>query len=1023
MFHTSRHYLLLLPFLAATPVLGDLPPDHAERMTRGLAMFKDIAPLLRENCVECHGGEKTKADFDLATREGLLLGGADGAVVVPFDSAASRMLKMLRHEEEPHMPDKKPKLPDTVIEKIAAWIDHGAPYEAPLVAGKAAPRDKSKVTDADRQWWAFQPLSHPPVPPHAPHPVDAFLLAKASPRGLKLNLPADPRALARRAYLTITGLPPSPEEMTAFSEAFRPGSSDLPLIDKLLNSPHYGERWARHWLDVARFAESSGFEHDYDRPHAWHYRDFVIRAFNSDMPWTQFVNWQLAGDEFAPGNAEALMATGFLGAGVFPTQITANEVERVRYDALDDMLATTGSAMLGLTIGCARCHDHKFDPFPTQDYYRMLSTFTTTVRSNVDLELEPARAAQARATHKAEQDRLTADLSAWEAKELRPQFDAWLNAGAAGVKAGSWMLAEGEIKSRGGATFKKLPDGSWLAEGKNAASDVYTFTVRNAGRVSALKLEALAHESMKGKGPGRAANGNFALSSIKVTAEPPSGNAPQQVQEWKARAGEFTHQQNTSGLSVASSLDNDTHTGWAVDGQIGRDHAAVFVFDSPVVASGETKLTVTLEFDVNTSHNIGRPRFSLASEGVPKLNEGTVPPEILALAPKLNSLSAVERDTLWKWWRHRQPGVQDREKKIAEHAGKAPKSGEPVMVCVEGYEPIVMHSQGPPFLQETHILRRGDAAQKQAVATQSFLQVLMRGADEKQWQWSPPAGAKSSGRRRSFAHWITDVEHGGGALMARVIVNRLWQHHFGRGIVTTPNDFGRTGALPSHPELLDWLAGELIRQGWKLKPIHRLLMTSEAWRQSPEADTARMAADPDNTLFLRAMPRRLEAEVVRDCILAVSSQLDRTLYGKGTLDENSKRRSIYFTVKRSQLVNSMVVFDAPEPLVSQGNRPTTTVAPQALFLMNSPQSRSWAQSLAAAAMLRSPGDPPATWVDSAQTMVLGRKATPEELKVVMPFLENQTALHRDAGKPNPDQEAFTDYCQTLFGLNEFLYVP
>ncbi len=1007
----------LLSVLAAASARGALPADHAERMTKGLEMFKEAGPLLKEHCVQCHGGEKLKGDFDLATREGLLLGGAEGVAVVPFDAAGSRLMKLIRHEEDPHMPEKKPQLSAENIAKIAAWIDHGAPYEAPLVAGKAPPRDKSKVTEEDRKWWAFQPLTNPPVPAGAEHPVDAFLLAKAAEKNLSLNPPADARVLLRRAFLTLTGLPPAAEEGNALQ-----GGHVLNLqsqIDKLLASPHYGERWARHWLDVARFAESSGFEHDYDRPHAWHYRDFVIRAFNADMPVTQFMQWQLAGDEFAPGNAEALMATGFLGAGVFPTQITANEVERVRYDALDDMLATTGSAMLGLTIGCARCHDHKYEPIPAHDYYRMLSTFTTTVRSNVELELDPDRAAEAKAKHEAERTALTAELNSWEATELRPQFDAWLNSGAADVQSGGWQLADGELKSKGGATFKKLADGSWLAEGKNAANDVYTFTVWAEGITSALKLEALADDSMKHKGPGRAANGNFALSRIGITWLDPNTNRERGI---KLRPGEFTHQQNGGGLSVASSLDSDPKTGWAVDGQIGRDQAAVFLFDPPLALHGRPKVTVTLEFAVNTSHNIGRPRFSFAGEGIPKLNEAPLPAEVLALAPKLKSpatLTAAERDALYQWWRTRQPGVQERAKKIAEHAAKAPKTTEPVMVCVEGYEPIVMHSQGPPFLKETHHLRRGDANMKQEIATQSYLQVLMRGADEKRWAWSPPEGAKSSGRRRSLARWITDVEHGAGALMARVMVNRLWQHHFGRGIVATPNDFGKTGAPPSHPELLDYLAGELIRGGWKLKPLHRLIMTSRAWSQSADAAADKLAADPDNALFLRALPRRLEAEAVRDCILAVSGQLDPALFGKGTLDENSRRRSIYFTVKRSQLVNSMVVFDAPEPLVSQGSRPVTTVAPQALFLMNSPQSRAWAAALAAKL---NPGDPAAA-IRNASLTVLGRPPRPDEIASVTAFLEKQTAMHRDSGAADPAREALTDYCQALFGLSEFLYIP
>jgi hypothetical protein len=331
-----------------------------------------------------------------------------------------------------------------------------------------------------------------------------------------------------------------------------------------------------------------------------------------------------------------------------------------------------------------------------------------------------------------------------------------------------------------------------------------------------------------------------------------------------------------------------------------------------------------------------------------------------------------------------------------------------------------MHSQGPPFLKETHILKRGDTNQKTATATQSFLQVLMRDAEEKRWAWKPSEGSKSSGRRRSLANWMTDVEHGGGALLARVAVNRLWQHHFGRGIVSTPNDFGKQGTLPSHPELLDWLAGELIRNGWKLKPIHRLIMTSAAYRQSSAASPEKLAADPDNSLFLRAMPRRLEAEAARDAILSVSGQLDLTPFGRGTLDENSRRRSIYFTVKRSQLVNSMVVFDAPEPLSSQGQRPTTTVAPQALFLMNSPQARNWAGTFATKLMEEKT---PEARVHAACLRALGRRATPDELAAVLPFLEKQSALHRASGQSDPDRESLTDYCQALFGLNEFLYIP
>ncbi len=993
-------------------------------MTRGLALFEEVGGLLNEHCVKCHGGEKTKSDFDLTTREGLLAGGAEGVAVVPFDAGASLMMKMMRHEEEPSMPDKKPKLPDEVIDRIAAWIDLGAPYEAPLIAGKTPPRDKSKVSAEDRKWWSFLPLSHPAVPAGAPHPIDAFLLAKAADRKLALNPAADPRTLLRRAHLTLTGLPPSAAEAAAFATA---AGADLPgamasLADRLLASPHFGERWARHWLDVARFAESSGFEHDYDRPHAWHFRDFVIRAINRDMPYDQFMNWQLAGDEFEPGNAEAMMATGFLGAGVYPTQITANEVERVRYDALDDMLATTSSAMLGLTVGCARCHDHKFDPFPANDYYRLLSTFTTTVRSNIDLDLQDEASVAARANHAAEQERLAAGRAAWEATTLRPEFDRWVAGNPAAPVGTVWTLADGGIESKGGATFARQPDGSWLAAGANPASDIYTITTTVDAEVSAIKIEALADPTLRHKGPGRAENGNFALSRIRVSARPAGGG---EAREIALQPGEFTHQQNAGGLSVAASLDDQPSTGWAVDGQIGNDHAAIFTFAEPVRFAGGSHLTVTLEFSVNTGHHIGRPRISLCTGGAPVLKAPAVPAAVAALLAKLPAaatLAAAERDTLFAWWKTNHPGWLEQDAAIARHAASRPVSAAKVMVCAEGYDPIVMHSQGPPFFNETHALKRGDPNQKTGVARQGFLQVLMRDADEKRWQWTPPAGSKSSGRRRSMAGWLTDVEHGAGALAARVAVNRVWQHHFGRGIVGSPNDFGKTGDAPTHPELLDWLAGELIRNGWKLKAIHRLILTSEAWRQSTATSAAKRAADPDNKLILRASPRRLEAEVARDAILAVSGQLDPQPFGPGTLDENSRRRSIYFTVKRSQLVNSMVVFDAPEPLASQGTRPTTTVAPQALFLMNSPQARAWAAAMTAKVW---PAGTVEERINQAYLATLGREAAADELALVLPFLEAQASRHRDAGQPEPDAaiSAFTDYCQTLFSLNEFLYIP
>ena len=1008
----------ILTALAFATTAYSLPPDHAELMKKGLELFRsDVAGILKENCLKCHGGDKVKGDFDLATREGLLLGGAEGAALKPFAASESVMLKMMRHEEEPYMPDKKPKLSDDEIAKVAAWIDLGAPYDAPLVAGKVV-KDKSQVTDEDRKWWAFVQLAKP-APPAEGHPVDAFLNAKAAEKKLTFSPEADRRTLIRRAALDLTGLPPTPEQVETFLADTSPNAWEK-VVDALLASPRYGERWARHWLDVARFAESSGFEHDYDRPHAFHYRDFVIRAANADMPFDEFARWQIAGDEFAPGNTEAMMATGFLGAGVFPTQITENEVERTRYDAMDDMLATTSSAFLGLTVGCARCHDHKFDPIPAKDYYQMLTTFTKTVRSNVELELDPAKAAQERADGEEGKKKLNAELKSYEANDLKQIFDKWLASDEAGVTRSAWQLLDvTDITSKGGATFAKQDDGSWLASGENPGDDVHTLIASTTARhITGLKLEALSHGSFPQKGPGRADNGNFSLSRIKISAVPLKGGPEREL---KLASAEATHEQNKGGLSVASSIDEDVKTGWAVDsGGIGKDQAAAFTFAEPLDVEGGVKLIVKLEFHVNTAHCIGRPRLSLSTNGPPKLKGDATPAAIAALDSKLREhavLSEAERQTLFDWWKMRDAGWSARNSRLAEYDKKSTKSKTSVLVCAEGYNPLVMHSQGPPFLEKTHILKRGDPNQKQAEATQGFLQVLGGESGIESWKWTPPEGAKYTGQRRTFANWMTDTDKGGGMLMARVTANRIWQQHFGRGIVATSNDFGKTGALPTHPELLEWLSGELIRGGWKTKSIHRLLLTSAAYRQSSVADANKAAADLENTLFMRRLPRRLEAEAVRDSALAVAGTLDTTMFGAGTLDENSKRRSIYFTVKRSQLVNSMVVFDAPEPLVSQGSRPTTTVAPQALLLMNSQHIR--ACSLAfARRLLNDPAtaskDDFSSLISRAYVIALCRAPSVSEINAAKAFISS--------GLAEGPEQAVADFCQALISTNEFSYL-
>ncbi|MFI4875123.1 MAG: PSD1 and planctomycete cytochrome C domain-containing protein, partial [Blastopirellula sp. JB062] len=689
---------------------------------------------LAASCLKCHGGESVKADFDLATRENLLASG----YVEAGDAENSYLLALLRHEEEPHMPLRAEKLSDEKIAQIARWIDLGAPYDKPLAASTAEGRS---LGEQQSDFWSFQPLAAI-APPDvstewARTPIDRFVWEKLQAQGIEPNQQADRRTLIRRASFDLIGLPPTPEEVAAFVADKDPNAYEK-LIDRLLASPHYGERWARHWMDVARFAESFGYEQDTDRPHAYHYRDFLIRAFNEDLPFDKFVAWQLAGDEIAPKNALAQMATGFVGAGAFPTQLTEAEFEQARYDELDDIVATTGTAFLGLTIGCARCHDHKFDPISSADYYRMASTFTTTIRSLAEIDVP------------------TDD----EAKAVTVQ-----------------------VSTEGG---KKIP-----------------------------------------------------------------------------------HLADSRGF--------------------------------------------------------------------------------------------------------------------------------------------------PHFYTSTHYLTRGDVAQKGEVAEFGFPAVLSGGHDRDYWRAAQvETDSPLSYRRSALANWMTDTKSGGGGLLARVIVNRLWHHHFGRGIVATPSDFGVQGAPPSHPAMLDWLAVDLVHHGWRLKRMHKQIMMSQAYRQSAAADAEQLAADPQNVWLWRHAPRRLEAEAVRDAMLAVSGQLDTTMFGPGTLDEGMKRRSVYFFIKRSRLIPTMMLYDWPEHLVSIGSRSETTTAPQALALMNSPQTRGYAQSFAQG-LASGTSD---ARIASAYQKALQRDPSAAELKAASAFLAAQAARDGAAG----EQEAWVDLCQALFGLNEFIYI-
>ena len=1024
--------------LADTPVVAIVDGDHAAEMTAGTKLFRDnVRSILVHKCFDCHGGNSIESGFDITTRESLIRGGESGTpAVVPRSAKASLLYRLIAHEEEPAMPLEASKLKPQEIAMIGKWIDLGAPYDKPLNDERdTTPWTKRVVPAEAKQYWAFQPLRDlsPPVIEgnSSSNPIDAFVVAKRSSAGVSANGPADKRTLLRRAYFGLIGMPPAPDDAKQFIDDPSPDAYEK-LVDRLLDSPHFGQRWARHWLDVARFAESHGFEQDYDRPYAYHYRDFVIKAFNEDMPYDKFVRYQIAGDEIAPQDPLAMMATGFLGAGAYPTQITLREVEPSRYDAMDDMANTTGQAFLGMTIGCARCHDHKFDPIPQADYYRFVSNFVTTVRSDIDVEIAPVTPEEID-RYEAKTKQLSAQLATFESEELPNRLDQWIKQSVPETfNPKGWQLLNWNATSQGGATFELLEDGSYLAGGKNENYDEYTFTTQtDLVGLGQLRIEALTHASMKQNGPGRAGNGNFALTDIRITAS--SLADVSQVIDVKLMNPQATHQQNDTNLSVAASIDDNPSSGWAVDfGGIGKDQAASFQFDNPIGFVGGTQLTVKLIFKANTQHNLGRVRLSVANESDPvdiksQANEA-IPSGLLSggdLSMGLKAISDDKRQSLFAWYRQRDPRYRELNQTLDQHLAAPPQpKKETVMVTSEGFPPIRHHMPGgaPDFFETTHFLRRGDVLQKDGEAAPGVLQVLSsKSGDSGGWYMPRPADARTSYRRLAVADWITDREQGAGDLLARVIVNRLWHHHFGSGLVATPNDFGKQAEAPSHPELLDYLAGELIRNQWHLKPIHKLILTSDTYRQSSQFNEAGFAADNDNRLLWRFKPKRLEAEAIRDTLLAVTGTLDPRMFGPGTLDESMRRRSIYFMMKRSKLIPTLQLFDAPEALVPIGERTATTVGPQALWFLNNPHVRSWAEAFAER-LLPQLNESTDKAIDEVYWSAFGRVPDDFERQVAIEFLTQQIDSYRANSEKDAEKLALTDFCQSILSLNELIYV-
>ncbi len=968
---------------------------------------RDIRPLFAEICFTCHGPDKNTRKKDLRLDQ------RDSAVKAlgPGGRDASEFWKRISStdpDEQMPPPTSGKKLTAAQIEALGKWIDAGAPYE---------------------KHWAFLPIerAEPPEVKIAAWPrnaIDQFILARQEQTGIAPNPEADRRTLVRRLYLDITGLPPTPEQVEAFVNDASPGAYET-LVDELLASPHYGERWARHWLDLARFAESHGYEQDYDRKFAYYYRDFVIQAFNQDLPFDTFVKWQIAGDELAPDDPLAMMATGFLAAGTHATQITKNQVEKERYDELDDMARTIGTSMLGLTIGCARCHDHKYDPISMTDYYRLISTFTKTVRSEYPMNVGPEWFARAKKQYDDEHAPLVESLAEYEKGPLAANFEEWLSEQLTTTPPPQWIALDVfNYTSQGGARMGRLSDGSVLLSGANPDFDTYTFEARTKlTGVTSVRIDALADATMTANGPGRSENGNFALTNFKASVRPDNGTeAKTDVKLSNPRA---TYEQQ--GSPVANAIDGDTKSAWAVGDQFGKDQSAAFDFEVPAGLPDGTVLTFTLDFQANNKHGMGRPRISIAMAPL-GLDVSTMPQDLWDLLAKQRSqpnvtLSSRERSLLFDYYKKQDTKWKDLYKAEQEDAKNGPLPGATkVLISSEGVPAVRTHTQGGDYLEETHFLTRGDPNQKKDVATQAFPAILMNAPEgEKHWQIAPPEGSRTTYKRTALANWIADTQYGAGQLLARVIVNRLWQHHFNRGIVATPSDFGFKGEPPTHPELLDWLASELIANGWGLKHIQKLILTSATYRQNAAHDDAKARLDSMNALVWHYPRQRLEAEVIRDSVLSVGGQLDDSMFGPSTLDPDMKRRSIYFMVKRSRLVPMMTVFDAPDATVGIDRRTCTTIAPQALLVINNPNVRASAVALAG----RMCPDAAANLSAAVRTgfmLTVSRPPSEGELNGALAFLDTQAKSYAATGDPAPAQTAMADFAQVLLGLNEFVYI-
>jgi hypothetical protein len=967
--------LLVCVGLAASH-LSATPSSAQDFSPADLEFFeKQVRPVLVEHCLECHGGKKQQGGFSLAQRDRLLKGGDSGVALVPGKPEDSPLLTALAYTGELKMPPSG-KLPEAKIEALRQWIAKGAAWPAnSALVGETSADGPRPYTDRQKSWWSFQPVRDPDLPivrqsAWARDGIDRFILAKLEAEGLGPASEADRMTWIRRVTFDLTGLPPTPEAVAAFVADESPQAWER-VVDRLLDSPAFGERWARHWLDVVRYADYYDFNPalrtaSCEITEAWRYRDWVVGAFNRDLPFDQFIQHQIAGDLLpVPNGAEiytdGLVATTFLSNGVWDRGDA--DKEKIVSDMVDDNIGVIGKAFLGLTLDCARCHDHKFDPISTADYYALAGIFYS---SHILKELGekggeytvnrvPLLGPTELAARQGREQQLAGVKSRLAELDRQHRLSQ--------LRAGGQPLAPIRFTSDVGAQGTVAEDHSIAVRGP-LMKDRYTIeaVVPEGVEVKHLRLETLPDAELPAGGAGRADDGNFVLTRITATVAPNTDGAPATPVKFIKAEADFEQDK----FPASSALDDNPAGGWAVSPQVAQPHVVLFEIAPETAVAAGTRLVMVLEQQHSEKHNLGR--FRLSWTGPVTL---TPPPE-----------SEVRTELLT-----RQGELQQL---LATPVPLA-------MATTEGGTPGGLF----PGIQDVPIHIRGSYARLGPVIPRRFPRFL---AGDQQPAMGPGSG------RRELAQWVSSAAN---PLTARVIVNRIWAGHFGEGLVRTPNNFGLLSEPPSHPELLDWLASRLVMEGWSLKSLHRRIVLSATYRQSGRVAREVFDRDPENRWVGRFAPRRLEAEAIRDAILAVNGRLDSTPGGPAGDDFTIRRRSLYVQTARWQRDSYAMLFDAANPDSSTEKRTTSTVAPQALLLLNHAWVHEQARHLAERMVASTPDDA-GRRMEWLYQQLFARPPQPEELAIA-----REVVAAGDGSVPNA---GWIDLAHLLLCSNEFIYV-